>query len=346
MKKIVIHSAGSYDKLKVEEHPGLEITDNKDVIIDVHYFGVNFADVCVRLGVYESAKEYVGWPITPGFEVSGTIKSVGSEVKNFSVGQKVVAFTRFNGYSTEVKIKEKQVLPLPESFKMEEGSAFLAVFFTAYHALYQQVVLHPKSKVLIHSAAGGVGTALVQLCKLAGFLTVGVIGSSHKREYLQQFSPDHIIDKSKENLWETAYKLAPEGYDLILDANGTTTMQDSYNHLAPTGKLLVYGTHSLFSKDKGRLNYLKAAISVLRLPKFNPMDMITHNKGVVGFNISFLFNEDHLIKEMIDNLLELINNNKIKPIPVSVFKFEEVDKAHKLIESGKSVGKIVISCKS
>ena len=344
MKKIEIKSAGGHENLEIKESPNLSIEAPDEVIVDVHYFIVNFADVCVRLGETESAKKYVGWPILHGIEVSGVVKAVGDNVKNFSVGQEVIAFTLFNGYATEVKVSETQVLPLPKGFSMQEGAGFPAVFFTAYHALFQHVVLKPKSKVLIHSAAGGVGTALVQLSKISGFYTVGVIGSSHKKEYLEQFEPDHIIDKSKEDLWEVASKLSPKGYDLILDANGTTTLQGSYDHLVPTGKLLTYGSHSIFTK--GKINYLKAAISLIKLPKFNPMDMVTHNKGVIGFNISFLFNEEHLIREMTSKLLDLVSKGEIKPIPVTVFKFNEVAQAHKLIESGKSVGKIVVSCKT
>lgn len=345
MKKIIIHSPGSHEKLKIEEHSNLEIQDNFDVIIDVHFFGVNFADVCVRLGVYESAKKHVGWPITPGFEVSGVVKAIGSKVTNFEVGQKVVAFTFFNGYASEVKVAERQVLPLPKNFTMGEGSGFLAVFFTAYHALYQHVVLPPNARVLIHSAAGGVGTALVQLCKLAGFYTVGVIGSSHKKEYLEQFNPDIIIDKSAEDLWGRAKELCPEGYHAIFDANGASTMQDSYEHLAPTGKLLVYGAHSLFSKHGGKLNYFKVFTSILRMPKFNPIEMINSNKGVIGFNISFLSQEIELTKRMTDFLAPLIEKEQVKPVPITQFKFEDIAEAHKLIESGKSVGKIVISTK-
>lgn len=343
MKKISIYSAGSYDKLKFEEYPDFEIEKDDEVIIDVQAFGINFADVCVRFGVYSSAKEYVGWPITPGFEVSGIIKSVGSEVKKFEVGQKVIAFTLFNGYASQVRVKEDQILSLPSNFSFEEGAGFPAVFFTAYHALYQHIVLHPESTLLIHSAAGGVGTALVQLCNNAGHKTVGVIGSSHKREYLKQFNPDAIIDKSSEDLWEKAREFSPEGYDAIFDANGFTTLKDSYKHLKPTGKLLVYGSHDLFSKGKGRINYIKAGIGLLKLPRFKPNDLITDNKSIIGFNISYLFHHKKLIKQVTSNLINLLNKDELKPVPVTTFKYERLEDAHKLIESGKSVGKIVVT---
>jgi NADPH:quinone reductase-like Zn-dependent oxidoreductase len=236
LRKVIIRSAGSYDKLEIAECADLS-PSNDQVVVDVHAIGVNFADVCVRLGVYESAKEYVGWPITPGFEVSGTVKSIGPAVKNFKVGQPVIAFTRFDAYATQVCVPEFQVLPLPPQFSLTEGAGFPAVFFTAYHAIYQHVRLPRRAKVLIHSAAGGVGTALIQLCQLEGFYTVGVIGSSHKKSYLEKLIPDVIIDKSKQDLWAEAKKASPEGYDAVFDANGYSTLKQSYEHLRPTGKL-------------------------------------------------------------------------------------------------------------
>jgi NADPH:quinone reductase-like Zn-dependent oxidoreductase len=342
LKKIVIRSAGSYEKLEFVEAPNF-VPEKDEVIIAVHAIGVNFADVCVRLGVYESAKEYVGWPITPGFEVSGTVKSVGPAVTKFKVGQEVIGFTRFDGYATEVRVPESQVLPLPKNFTLAEGAGFPAVFFTAYHAIYQNVALPSKAKVLIHSAAGGVGTALVQLCKSEGFHTVGVIGSSHKRAYLEKFGPDVIIDKSKQDLWAEAKKAVPNGYDVVFDANGFSTLKESYKHLRPTGKLVVYGSHDLLSKKGGHINYLKAGLGLLRTPRFNPLEMISSNRGVVGFNVSFLFDEKDRISGCIEGTRKKIEEGKIRPIPITKIPFEKVADAHKLIESGQSVGKIVLT---
>ena len=342
MKKVVIKSPGSYDKLAIEESSDLEPKAD-EVLIKVRAIGVNFADVCVRLGVYESAKKYIGWPITPGFEVSGTIEKVGPEVKKYKLGDKVIAFTLFGGYSSQICVSEAQIIPLPTNFSLEEGAGFPAVFFTAYHALHHHVVFPKKDvNVLIHSAAGGVGTALTQICKYKGFNVVGVVGSSHKIDYLKKFGPDHIIDKSKQDLWGCAKKLVPEGFDAIFDANGYTTMKDSYNHLKPLGKLLVYGAHSFISKS-GRINYFKAALGMLKMPSFKPFHMITNNLGVVGFNISFLFNEKQLIQECVNGLQELTSKGILKPIPVTEVPFDDVAEAHKLIQSGQSVGKIVLT---
>lgn len=341
LKKIIIRSAGSYKKLEFEESSDLK-PNASEVVIDVKAIGVNYADVCVRWGVYQSATQYVGWPITPGFEVSGIVKAVGDTVKKYSVGDEVIGFTRFNGYATEVCVAEDQVLPIPNGFTLEEAAGFPAAFFTAYHAIFHNIVLRLSSRVLIHSAAGGVGTALTQLCKAAGFYVVAIIGSSRKRPYLKNFAPDVIIDKSKQDLWSAVEEASPDGFHAIFDANGFSTFKESYRHLAPTGKLVVYGTHSLLPKVGGRLNYIKAGIGLIRTPRFKPLDMISQNRGVVGFNLSFLFDQKTLIADCIEGLTRYIDTGKLKPIPITKFDFSKVADAHRLIESGESTGKIIL----
>ena len=345
MKKISIHSPGSYNKLKFEQVAD-PVPLESEVLIEAKAIGVNFADVCVRLGVYQSAKDYVGWPITPGFEVSGIVTAVGSSVSRFAQGDQVVAFTLFNGYASHVCVKEQHVLPLPRGVSLEQGAGLPAVFFTAYHALFQNVILPAGAKVLIHSAAGGVGTALTQLSKAAGFYVVAVIGSSHKREYLRQYNPDVIIDKSQQPLWPSVEKVCPEGFDAVFDANGYTTLKQSYAHLRPTGKLLAYGTHALFSKKGGRLNYLKAGLALLRTPRFAPLDLIGDNRSVTGFNLSYLFQREDLIADCIQGLTQRLESDQIKAIPVTTFDFEQVTDAHRLLESGNSTGKIVLTVAS
>jgi synaptic vesicle membrane protein VAT-1 len=341
MKKILIEKPGSYDQLKIVEAASLTPKEN-EVVVETIGIGVNYADCLVRFGIYESAKKYVGWPITPGFEFSGKIKACGRNAKRFKVGDVVFGFTRFNAYASEVCLPENQVFPVPQNLNVLDMAGFPAVFFTAYHALCQLVKIYPGSKVLIHSAAGGVGSALVSLCKVLGHKSVGVIGSSKKRDYLRGLGCEVIIDKSKEDLWQRAKAISPEGYDAVFDANGYTTYRDSYEHLRPSGKLVCYGSHSLLPKAGGRMNYLKAAVGFIKTPRFNPLEMITQNKTVSAFNISFLFDRGDMIEEINSDLQKWLTDGLIKPVPTTVLAFADVKKAHQLIESGQSTGKIIL----
>ncbi len=332
MKKISIHGPGDYSVLKIETHPDLTPKDD-EVLVEVKAAGINYADIIIRWGLYESAKRFVGWPITPGFEFSGIVKSTGEEVMGVNL---------FNSYASQVVVKPAFLFPKPKKMSFDEAAAFPAVMLTAYHALFQNVVVRSGMTALIHSAAGGVGSSLVQLCRIKGIKTIGVIGSSHKRKTLEDLGCDHIIDKSSENLWKKVEEYAPEGVDLAFDANGVETMKESYKHLAPCGKLLVYGAHSMFPKKGGRVNWPKLAADFLRTPRFNPLDMTSANKSLITFNLSFLFGREDLFREAMDDLLKWYEEGKLHIPAVKSFPMEDIGLAHKELESGKTVGKLVI----
>jgi NADPH:quinone reductase-like Zn-dependent oxidoreductase len=341
MRKIVIQKPGGYDRLKLVEFPDPEAGPG-EVVIRSHAFGVNYADCCVRWGVYESAKKYVGWPITPGFEFSGKVVDVGEGVENLKPGNSVFGVSFFNAYSTHVKVPEHQVFLLPQLFSYEEAAGFPAVHLTAYHALYQNLRLRSNMKILVHSAAGGVGTALLQLGKIAGCKMIGVVGASHKVDVAKKFGADLVIDKSQMDLWKAAEAYSQEGYDVILDANGPETLWQSYQHIGPSGKLVVYGFHTMLPKQGGKLNYLKALKGLLQIPRFNPMRMCNENKSVIAFNLSFLFNQVELLQGAMVDLIRWIDAEKIRPPKVTPFPMSQVAEAHRTIESGQSVGKLVI----
>jgi NADPH:quinone reductase-like Zn-dependent oxidoreductase len=341
MKKIVIEKPGDYRELKIKEFPNL-IPNENEVIVETKAIGINYADIIVRWGLYESAKQMVGWPITPGFEYSGVVKSIGTKVTKFKVGDNVLGVSLFNSYATEVKVTENFLYPLPKNMSFEEGAAFPAVFLTAYHALFQIVVVRPGMVALIHSAAGGVGSSLVQLCKIFGIASIGVVGSSHKVQFVKDLGCDFVIDKSSEDLWKKIKEYAPNGVDLAYDANGVETLKESFNHLAPCGKLFFYGAHSMFPKKGGKVNWPKLIKDYLRTPSFNPMNMSHLNRSLITFNLSFLFDKKEIFSEAMDNLLKWYSEDKIKVSAVKSFPFDDVASAHKELESGKSLGKLVL----
>lgn len=342
MKKVVIHKPGNYQQLKIEKGKIPEPGEN-EVLIEVAASGVNFADCCVRLGVYASAEKYVGWPITPGFEVSGKILKVGKDVKNFSTDQKVIALTRFGGYASHLVVPEEQVFPLPDQMSEQEGAAIPAIFLTAYYAMHE--LAHPRegAHLLVHSAAGGVGSSLVQLGKAADCKVTGVVGSSHKVDTVKALGADHVIDKSTQTLWEHAEKLSSEGYQVIFDANGPETLKNSYRHLTPGGKLVVYGFHSMLKKGKGSLDWLRIIWGYLSTPRFNPLNMTGDNHSVLAFNLSYLFDQNWMLQEGMNHILSLYQQQKITPPPITTYPIGEVQKAHRDLESGKTIGKLVLT---
>jgi NADPH:quinone reductase-like Zn-dependent oxidoreductase len=341
MYKVVVHRAGGYEQLKLESHPVPKPGD-RQVLVRTEAVGVNYADVCVRWGVYESARRFVGWPITPGFEYSGRVEEVGHKVTHVRPGDPVFGVTLFNGYSTHVCAPADLVWPKPQTLDFEAAAGFLAVYLTAYHGLLQNVVIRPSMSVLVHSAGGGVGSALIQLCKLHNLHVIGVVGGSHKVEYVRQLGANAVIDKSTQSLWLEAKRLCPDGYDLVFDANGPETLAQSYAHLKPTGKLLIYGFHTLLPKQGGRINYLKAVLGMLRVPRFNPLLMTSENKGVVAFNLSFLFARIDLLHTAVSDLTTWIEAGSIQAPKVCSFVLKDVAQAHRTLEAGETTGKLVL----
>eukprot|EP00957_Ditylum_brightwellii_P070907 5388470-Ditylum_brightwellii.AAC.1 len=156
------------------------------VVLNNEAFSVNYADCCIRWGLYESAKRFVGWPIVPGFDIAGTIDLMGGNSGDFKSGDRVFGITLFGAYSSRVLVPVEQLRKVPEHLTTAEAAAIPAVAFTALHALSLAGHFPGKSKfqnkaILIHSAAGGVGSMLVQMSKILGLSpVVGVVGSSSK----------------------------------------------------------------------------------------------------------------------------------------------------------------------
>jgi NADPH:quinone reductase-like Zn-dependent oxidoreductase len=231
---------------------------------------------------------------------------------------------------------------LPGRLDASQAAGLPAVYMTAWYALCELVRLRPGRKLLVHSAAGGVGGALIQLGKIAGCTVVGVVGAPHKVAAAKELGADHVIDKSSANLWGEAARLAPDGYDVVLDANGVATLGESYRHLGVGGRLVVYGFHTMMPKKGGRPNYAKLAYDWVRTPRYNPLDLVNENKSVLAFNLSYLFHEVEVMAEGMDALLKWVEEGRVKAPPVKTYPLENVAQAHRDIESGTTVGKLVL----
>jgi NADPH:quinone reductase-like Zn-dependent oxidoreductase len=341
MQHVLVRRAGGTGSLLVEDAPD-PTPSSDEVCVEVRASGVNFADLVVRMGLYGSAKKYAGWPIVPGFEVSGTVQSVGANVKQYRVGERVVGVTRFGGYASRICLPEGQIRPLPATLDFAQGAAFPVAFLTAWYALDELSRLRPGRIVLVHSAAGGVGSALVVLAKRAGCRVIAVVGSAHKVSAVEALGADVVIDKSREELWPAVERAAPEGCHVVLDANGSETLRQSYAHLRPTGRVVVYGFHSLLRRGSDRLNVFRALVGLLKVPRFNPYEMVDKNRGVLAFNLSYLFDEIALFGTALDELFGALERGELRLPPVTKLPFVEVAEAHRLLHSGATVGKIVL----
>lgn len=340
-RAVVIARPGGYDRLTILPRPTPRPGPH-EVVVRARAIGVNYADCVVRMGLYASAKKYVGWPITPGFELAGEVLAVGAGVTDLAPGETVMAVTRFGGYATEVAVPRAQVFALPSGFGVVQAAAFPTVALTAWYALFE--LAHPRAgdKVLVHSAAGGVGTALVQLARAAGAEVTGVVGGAHKVEVARAMGAAHVIDRTRDDLWRRAEAIEPEGFAVILDANGGDSLRASWAHLGAPGKLVVYGFHTMLPREGGRPSWARLAWSWLRTPRFSPLAMTGENRAVMGFNLSYLFARHDVLRRAMDDLLAHVAAGRMTSAPVTELPFDEVAEAHRRLESGTTVGKLVL----
>lgn len=338
MKRIVVETPGGHEALRLIEEadprpgPG-------EVVVAARACGVNYADVVVRLGHYTAAKGL--YPLTPGFEFAGEVEAVGEGVTAVKPGDRVMGLTRFGGYASKIVAGQERLFPIPAGWDFDQAAAFPAVHMTAYYALHKVAAPEPGQTHLVHSAAGGMGCALVQLCRLAGARVVGVVGSPKKRAVVEVLGAA-VIDRSTEDLWARADALAPEGFDAVFDANGVTTLKPGFERLARGGRLIVYGFAEIMPRGKSKPSLARLAWNWLRVPRFSPLDMTHTNRAVMGFNVVFMFDKTELLREAMGRMLAWAAEGKLRPPLVSAFPLERAADAHAALESGATVGKLVL----
>jgi NADPH:quinone reductase-like Zn-dependent oxidoreductase len=344
MRRVVIDRPGGHERLRLVEETSPK-PRLSEVCVEVAAIGVNFADIVVRMGLYESAKSYVGWPITPGFEFAGRVVEVGADVTGVELGAEVIGVSRFGGYSTHISVPPDQVFSKPPALDMAQAATLPVAYFTAWYALVELGAAAPGMSVLIHSAAGGVGLAALQVATARGCRPIAVVGSSHKVEAATAYGAEHVIDKSSlgpKGLAPELERLAPEGFDIALDSNGGPSIRSSFDHLRPTGRLVVYGAASMLPVGAERPSWPRLALQYMRTPRFNPLDLINANKAVLGFNLSYLFDRADLLRRGAAAVFGWLDTGAIRPLPVTRFPLAEVAAAHHALESGATVGKLAL----
>ncbi len=341
MRQISVLHPGGFHALRIV-HAAQPTPSPGMVVIDVAAAGVNFADCLARLALYASSWRYAGWPFTPGFEVAGRVSALGEGVHGLDIGRRVIALTRFGGYAEQIAVPRHQVFACPSRLTTPQAAGIAVVFLTAAYALDELAAPRQASMALVHSAAGGVGGALLQLARLRGIHAVGVVGSTHKLQAAKDAGAHAVIDASGENWFAAARRYAPNGYQAVFDANGPTLRQ-SLRLLAPMGRLVAYGSHGIIPRNGMLIGALAAMIRYALLPRFNVLQLATENKSVMAFNLSYLFDEASLLERIMRNLLRDFDEGRLIPPPTTCYPFEQASLAHRDVQSGLTIGKCVLT---
>jgi NADPH:quinone reductase-like Zn-dependent oxidoreductase len=336
MRSVWIPRAGPPEVLEVRDGPD-PVPGPGQVLIRTRAAGVNFADVAARLGFYPDAPPF---PCVVGYEVAGTVERMGPDVEGgLAPGSRVVALTRFGGYAEAVAVPAAQVFPLPDVVSFEEGAALPVNYLTAVLMLRHFGNLRGGDTVLVHAAAGGVGMAAIQLCRLSGATVIGTASAS-KHAVLKEAGVAHAIDYRTLDFEAEVKRLtAGRGVDIVLDATGA--FRKSYRCLAPLGRLVCFGFSRAVTGMTPRR--LAAVLDLVRIPWFHPLQLMNANKAVIGVNLGHLWDRiDFLRREMLVLLADCAAG-RIRPVVGKAFPLTEAAAAHRFIQERRNVGKVVLT---
>ncbi|OGL46456.1 MAG: hypothetical protein A2161_02460 [Candidatus Schekmanbacteria bacterium RBG_13_48_7] len=335
MKTIQILRKGSPESLKIVDIPEPVLAPD-EVLIKVKACGVNFADILARQGLYPDAPNF---PFIPGYEVAGIIAATGKNVADFRQNDRVLAFTNFGGYAEYAVALQTTVRKINEKTEFVEAAGFPVNFCTAYHCLYQTGPFKKGFKVLIHAAAGGVGQAAIQLCKLNKCVIFGTAGSSEKLQLLKQLKVDYPINYRTEDFFVRINEIFPgQPLDIILDSIGGSYINRGLSLLKPNGRLITFGFASVSGK-----NWINILWTVLRMKKINPISLLAKSRGIFGVNILHIFKKNpELAHESFNNVFGLFQDGSVKPHIALVLPLEQAAEAHRLLQNRDISGKIVL----
>jgi NADPH:quinone reductase-like Zn-dependent oxidoreductase len=335
MRQIWITRAGAPEVLAVKEAPDPEAGAGQ-VRVRVRASGINFADLMARVGLYPDAPKL---PCVVGYEVSGTVDQIGAGVTGLAVGDRVLAMCQFGGYSDVVVVPVAQIFKMPAQMSFEQGAAFPVVYVTAYNMMLFNGNLRPGSTVLIHSAAGGVGQAAIQIARTRGCQILGVAAAS-KHEFLRAQGCQHPIDGAGDYAAQARAIVGDRGVDLILDSVGGRSWTQGYELLSPCGRLVAFGLSSAAAGNKR--NLLHAVRQLMSVKKWSPMKLMNDNRTISGTNMAHLFSRPDLIAPQLAGLMEMYGKGELNPHVDRTFPFIEAAAAHQYIHDRKSKGKVLL----
>jgi NADPH:quinone reductase-like Zn-dependent oxidoreductase len=341
VKALVQTGSGGPEVLQVLDRPDPPVGPG-EVRIAVKAAGINFADTMARLGLYPDAPKT---PCVMGYEVAGTIESLGEGVTDFTVGDRVMAGTRFGGQAELVTVPADQALPLPERLSFEQGAAFPVNYGTAYAAMIIMGSLREGDRVLIHAAAGGVGIAATQIARNVGAEIFGTASPS-KHDAIRAQGVTHAIDYRSQDFEAEAMRITGgEGVDLVIDALGPTSFRKDYRLLRSGGRVVMYGLSEI-TKESGRdipaaLKGL-AKMPLATIPWWKSLALMNENKGVFGLNMLKWWEREGSLDRVTEPLMADLEAGRLEPVVAEAFPFERAGEAHEFIAQRRNVGKVVL----
>jgi synaptic vesicle membrane protein VAT-1 len=337
MRAVWITRSGGPEVLEVREGPDPEPKAG-EIRVRVRAAGLNFAEVMARQGMYPAAPKP---PCIVGYEAAGVIDALGEGVTTHAVGARVLVLTRFGGHADTICVPAVQALPMPEEMSFEEGAALPVNYLTAYHMLFRVAALRPRQRVLVHAAAGGVGIAVLQLCRTVLDVETFGTASASKHGVLRDNGCAHPIDYHAVDYADEVRRLTDgKGVDIVLDPLGGKDWKKGLELLRPVGRLVAFGFSNMASGEKRSV--INMARQVVGIPLFTPLSLMDHNRTISGVDLGGLWDEVEMLTDELDEVLALYREGKVKPHVGEVFPFDRASDAHRSITERKNIGKVVL----
>ncbi|KAI4891422.1 hypothetical protein NFI96_026960, partial [Prochilodus magdalenae] len=337
MRAVLLTGFGGLNKLKVTKKPMPEPQEG-EVKIRVKACGLNFLDLMVRQGNIDNPPKT---PLVPGFECSGIVEAMGENTKGFEIGDRVMAFVNYNAWAEVVCTPLDWVYKIPDEMTFPEAAAFCMNFVAAYMMLFEVANLREGMSVLVHSAGGGVGQAVAQLCSTVPNVTVFGTASPFKHEAIRH-SVTHLFDRNVDYVAEVR-KISPDGVDIVLDCLCGENTGKGLGLLKPLGTYILYGSSNMVTGETK--SFFSFAKSWWQVEKVNPIKLYEENKVMAGFSLlNLLFKQGGCsqVKTAVQKLLSLYNEKKIKPLVDSLWALEEVKEAMQRIHDRGNIGKLIL----
>lgn len=300
--------------------------------------GVNFADIMVRLGLYPDGPAL---PAVLGYEVAGTVDTVGDDVPASRLGERVTALCNFGGYSELVCVPAAQAFPLPDGVDLTAAAALPVNYLTAWLMLRVLAPVQRDDLVLVHSAAGGVGQAASQLVALAGGRVLAT-ASPRKHDLLRAQGCLLVLD-SRQRSFAGAVREATggRGCDIVLEPRHGRWIMESYRALAKGGRLVLHG---FAGAAEGSGSALKALQTLAQVPwlRLNPVRLMNDNKAVAGVNLGRMWDQVDRLQDWLGRLLRSLQAGEIAPRIDRIYPAEEAGAAQLRLQQRQNVGKVLL----
>lgn len=306
-----------------------------EVLVEVEAFGLNYADVMARHGLYRGAPPM---PCVLGYEAVGKVIKVGEKSDRNLIGKRVIAFCRFGAYAKHVVTFDFAVVPVGDE-DIIELLALCTQGVTAYYMAEYLTPVREYDTVLVHAAAGGVGTILIQLAKRKGATVIAKVGRKEKENLVKELGADHVVNyRSDDYVEQTKKALNGNQLDVSFNPAGGSTFKKDMSLLGPGGRIILFGGSEL-SGSKWAIFSVLAFL--FKMGRVIPAMLMGKSRSILGVNmLTIADNKPEVMKHCLKEVVELYQKGAIKPQSGGLYTADKLHEAHTALESGNSTGKI------